>query len=103
MEELRECVEWLTELELERANKTNKSKFNSMHEGYAVILEEVEEVKEEFELLKIVVDGIWNSIRRNNTKVAIECMESLKKRAVYLSCEAIQVAAMSEKFKDSFE
>lgn len=40
-------------------------KFNSLHEGYAVLLEEVEEVEVCVERLKSEMNFIWNCIKLN--------------------------------------
>jgi len=71
--------EILHEIENELNNSNKKfSKFNSYHEGYAVIKEEVDE--------------LWDEIKKKPYKI-----ERYKLRA-----EAIQVAAMAVKFIESF-
>jgi hypothetical protein len=55
-------------------------KFNSLHEGYAVMLEEVEE--------------LWELIRKSKLLKADDCMRN----------EAIQIAAMAVRFvEDLYE
>jgi hypothetical protein len=51
MDELLSCIELVIGMELERANKINKPKFNSNHEGWAVILEELQEAEQEMNAL----------------------------------------------------
>lgn len=75
--------------------------FRSDHEGAAIILEQVEKAEK---VLKRVRDGfceLWNHVKGN-------CKDALNYDAkwiyisvVNLSCEAIQVAAMAQKFIDS--
>ena len=65
MEELKQAIEKLSSEELERANKKFKM-FSSPHEGYAVLLEELEEVYEEVERAKMRLNVCWHHIRVNN-------------------------------------
>ena len=89
--------------ELQRANDKFPL-FRSHHEGLAIIEEEVYEAQDEandiayhFNNLKdyIFSDDIL-ALKRNS---AIE----LRDAASRLACESIQVAAMAQKFLDSFE
>jgi NTP pyrophosphatase (non-canonical NTP hydrolase) len=63
--------------ELERANEIHKPVFSSAHEGYAILLEEVEE--------------LWEEVRKKEPD--LERMYE----------EAIQVGAMTIKFLTSLE
>ena len=92
-------VEKLVQKELESANQRFPM-FRSNHEGSAVILEEIEEVKEEMELLERQFDVLWENVKleRGLLKPISEAMYSC---AIRLACEAIQVAAMAQKFIDS--
>lgn len=60
--------------ELVRATGLHRHKFNSAHEGYAVILEELDE--------------LWDEVKKNGQKRDIQKMRD----------EAIQVAAMAMRF-----
>jgi hypothetical protein len=75
--------------------------FNSEHEGYAVILEEVQESEDELELVKRYLQSAWNYIKAN--VLADDEIKLVKKYAIRLACEAVQVAAMAEKYLDSME
>ena len=103
MKELKKQVEILTNEELERANKKFMSKFNSTHEAYAVLKEEVEEAQEEFEYMNHELNCIWDYVKRNKTENALAHMKNMKKYAINMAAEAVQVGAMCEKFIDSFE
>lgn len=95
-------VENLVEKELADANKKFPL-FNSSHEGYAVLLEEVEETQDELALLKMHLEKSWQYIKNNDKESQIEHICYVQGRAKKLACEAIQVAAMAQKFVESLE
>jgi hypothetical protein len=94
-------VEILSTLELERANIENGIKFNSMHEGYAVMLEEVWETREELDRVERRLKSVWGATRRD--EYPEESILMLNQYAKLVATEAIQVIAMSQKFIDSFK
>lgn len=98
-----EAVEKITAEELNAANAAFPA-FNSAHEGYAVTLEEAQEAEEE---LKKVAQGlavIWEMTKGNAPKeVFMKQLGVLKETAQSMAAEAIQLAAMSEKFIQFFE
>lgn len=55
-------VQALFDKELQKANKKNPQ-FHSAHEGYAVLLEEVEEAKEELDGLDFYTGCIWDAVK----------------------------------------
>lgn len=90
-------VQALFDKELQKANKKNPQ-FHSAHEGYAVLLEEVEEAKEELDGLDCYTGYIWNAVK--NGGCLRTDLEWTKKYASSLVREAIQVGAMCDKFLD---
>lgn len=103
MKELKAQVEKLTEEEAERS-MIKFSLFNSTHEGYAVLLEEIEEQQEESRLIECYSKILWDEVKRNANKFDIaETLEVIKERATLSASEAIQVAAMAQKFINSFK
>jgi len=95
-------VELLVEKELKSANEKFPM-FASAHEGYAVLLEEVEEAELELVSCKNCLDALWYEVKSNNKDLKKSATLRLKQLAQNLSCEAIQVAAMAQKFIDSSE
>lgn len=101
MDAVRKDVELLVKKELGSANKMFPL-FHSVHEGYAVIREEVEEAQEFFADTKSCLGGIWAGVRSEYVKESYEkAVLDLKDSAIGLAIEAIQVAAMAQKFIDS--
>lgn len=90
--------------EYEMAKKDHGKKFSSMHEGYAILLEEVEEAKEQMD--SVMCDAhlgyMWESVKHDDIDAAADAAHIIRTRAACLACEAIQVAAMATKFLVSF-
>jgi hypothetical protein len=95
-------IKQLCEDELKRSYE-KFSNFNSHHEGYAVIKEEVDEANEELEYITKETEFLWLEVRGNNSRVCISRARMLKNRAEKLVYEAIQVAAMTQKYIDSLD
>lgn len=92
-----EEVQALFDKELKKANENNPQ-FHSAHEGYAVLLEEVEEAKEALDDLDCYTGCIWDCVK--NGGCLRDDLEWTKKYASSLVREAIQVGAMCDKFLD---
>lgn len=86
----------LVDEELAAANAKHPP-FNSAHEGYAVMLEEVDEVRDELAELDLHIGRVWRSVRHDDDLHALQFARRVKIRAISLAAEAIQVAAMAEK------
>ena len=85
----------LVKVELDAANERFQQ-FHSQHEGWAVILEELEETKEQLEAVERFLSYAWNRIKDDVT--AREQIDTVALLAENAACEAIQVAAMCQKF-----
>lgn len=88
----------LVKKELEEANKVHPM-FQSNHEAYAVILEEVEETQDAMDGAKVHLKQFWDGVRNDcNYKDEIAILRGY---AIEVAREAIQVAAMCTKAIDS--
>lgn len=99
---IRPAIEKLAEMEKQDANRKFPL-FHSMHEGYAVLLEEVEEAREALTRTEISLSALWAHIRDNNAGRALEFAGRIREHALDLAVEAVQAAAMAQKFIDSAE
>lgn len=95
MTKLLKELEEITKAELDRCNEQHPL-FASNHEGAAVLLEEIEEARDEMERIKSAYDLLWRSIKHD--MMSIRELEPLRKHATLCAAECIQVAAMCEKF-----
>lgn len=100
MSTIKSDVEKLVQKELGAANQKFPV-FHSDYEGAAVIYEEIEEAESEMRGVNRHFAGAWYSVKINERSRSYQYMNKIKNRAVNLACEAIQVAAMAEKFIDS--
>ena len=93
-------VERLVEKELASANE-RFPQFHSEHEGWAVMQEEAEELREECDSIEMAMEQLWHRIRDGiQTAQYVALVEQYAEAA---ACEAIQVAAMARKYLDMLE
>lgn len=85
------AIEAETDVAKMRFGKT----YNSLHEGYAVLKEEVDEIRDEEIHIKNGLYSMWNSVKTNDVKK--EEVEKIREHAEKLALEAIQVAAVCNK------
>lgn len=100
MNAVSEDVKMLVEKELESANERFPA-FHSEHEGWAVMQEEAEELAEEMEAIETVMEQLWYRIRDNLPAATHAAL--IEQYAEAAACEAIQVAAMAQKYLDMWE
>lgn len=99
MNAVKEDVEKLVQKELESANQRFPM-FRSDHEGVAVVFEEIEEAKTELEEIDDNFHNLWCLVKDNDIRSSTYA-GWIFKSSIRLACEAIQVAAMAQKFIDS--
>lgn len=101
IDELMKKIEALTTEECNKGLKEHGT-FNSPHEGYAIIKEEVEEAQEDLVEAIDNLNHAWNAIRNDNNFTAGESIYQLKTKALMAASELVQVAAMAQKYGESF-
>lgn len=90
----------LVDKELESANRKFPL-FRSAHEGYAVILEEIDEARDEMDYLNALTNFLWKAVKVD--REVENFLVEIQMKAEALACEAIQVAAMAKKFQESMK
>lgn len=98
MNAVKQEVEKLVQKELESADQKFPV-FHSDHEGAAVIFEEIQKSEQALENAKTYFHLLWLGVKEN--LVHERNIQYLKRYAEDLACEAIQVAAMAQKFINS--
>ena len=88
-------VRELVKVELAAANE-RFPQFHSAHEGYAVIQEEVDELKEATDKVIGRMVSLWSRVKYGNDPERL--LQMISEDAVNAACEAVQVAAMCKKF-----
>lgn len=76
-------------------------KFNSLHEGYAVLLEEVEEVKTEITQLLNSFDVFWLWVKRNKKGHRYLCVEDMYQVTENAMSELAQIGAVLMKIRNT--
>jgi hypothetical protein len=103
MDAVRKEIEELVQKELDSANSMFPL-FHSAIEGYAVILEEMQETGEALEKSNMYLESLWFQIRKNISGHVTNTMaDGIKLYAIKTATEAVQVAAMAQKYLDSME
>ena len=100
MNAVSEDVKMLVEKELESANE-RFPQFHSEHEGWAIITEEAEELREECDSIEMSMKQLWHRIRDGIPTA--QHVAFVEQNAEAAACEAIQVAAMARKYLDMLE
>lgn len=92
-------IKALIEHELYEANKKFPP-FHSVHEGKAVIEEEIDEALDEIEQVIMFFENLWEGIKKDEPmdRLIID-VETIDGKAINAIEELIQVAAMCKKFR----
>ena len=88
--------EEIVKKELQEANKAFRA-FASTHEGYAVVLEEFEELKERFDQTEEILKNVWLLTKQNATKETFKAvLEDANAITIQLVAEAVQTAVFQK-------
>ena len=68
--------------------------YNSEHEAYAVLKEEVEEAADDIMFIQEDLEFLWNAVKGNSDKSYQASLKHIKQLAVALATEAVQIAAV---------
>jgi len=85
--------------ELKNIRKVYGNHYNSLHEGYAVLLEEVEEAESELKRVKEELEELWTCIKQNDNKGAAETLRRISAHAYFMLQETAQINAVTQKFR----
>lgn len=99
-EQTEKLVDELIQAEYKNACEKFGDKYNSLHEGYAVLLEEVEEVKEQTKNLRLT-KFIWNEIKKDHKGLLYKLLELMEKGVICAIKELAQVGAVLKKIKNT--
>ena len=75
--------------------------YASTHEGYAVLLEEVQEACEASKNMQSNLEAVWSDIRNNFSEGMESDLGQVKEWALALAEEAIQCAAVCDRFANT--
>ena len=104
MTKLFDKVSILSVMEYNEAAKNYGRTFHSMHEGFAVLMEEVAEASENMILLEDdAMQKLWRTVREDDAEGAKMAAVAVQNYALQLACEAIQVAAMARKMQKTMD
>lgn len=99
VEEATKSIEQAICHELRNIVKKYGPTYASEHEGYAVLLEEVEEACEAANYMQDALKRLWTSIRQN--EFSNFELSQIYNYAIGLAEEAVQVAAVCERFMET--
>lgn len=105
MSEMRHLIAQASEMidtALKQANEMY-SPFHSLHEGYGVMKEEVEEATDDFDIIVWWYNEYWAATKADDFKRARKAAEQMKHITRKAIAELAQVGAMAAKITQSME
>lgn len=105
-EQTEKLTQDLIQAEYENACEKFGEKFNSLHEGYAVLKEEVEEVETEILQIDKIMKSFWGVIKLYPNETIEQYEEEIESLEHFVECtikELSQVGAVLMKIKNTLE
>lgn len=102
-QETEKLVNELIQAEYKNACEKFGEKYNSLHEGYAVLLEEVEEAENELNRLKSKYQTLWKGVKEPNTIDFDFLLSGALTNIIDQIKEIAQVGAVLMKIKNTFD
>jgi len=111
-DKLTQVIEKLIDFEIDRSNKKHDEKFNTIHEGWAIVKEEIEEYGNEIDKIRKKIkmvnkcfetisnchnNELWKYIKNNNYDSILIEFEKLYLFGINSIVESIQMTAMFKK------
>lgn len=79
-------------------------KYNSLHEGYAILLEEIEEAEEGHSANKLFLNTLWGNIKGKPIyRTNYDCLDKMLNNVKYTMKELAQVGAVLKKMQNTLE
>lgn len=75
--------------------------YANAHEGYAVLLEEIEEAQEMLKGIESYTAMLWEAVKNDNHKEIKRTLTKIGNFAINGCAELVQVAAVTQKFAES--
>ncbi len=100
--ETEKLTEQLIQAEYKNACEKFGNKYSSLHEGYAVLKEEVEEVRDEYNSLLSNYHYLWENIKDNDKDILSTIIE-MQIDVIRQIKEASQIGAVLQKIKNTLE
>lgn len=102
----KELIKSAIDAETESAKKNWGENYHSEHEAYAVLTEEIEETNEAFVKIASIQRVLWNFVRKakkddKDIKYLKDNLHYLQDHAQELATEAVQIAAVAQKYIDT--
>ena len=97
-------VQRLVKEEYDRASEQHGDRFNSPHEAYAVMLEELEEAEHEyFSARGFLKDSFWDKTKNDGLQQCRLYAKDIQQHAENAAAEMIQLAAMAHKARKGYK
>lgn len=100
-EKASESIDKAVVYELQNIVKNYGAVYASEHEAYAVLKEEIEEAAEDMEQINRNLAYLWALIKNNHIKAGGGAIAETIDYAKMLAQEAVQVAAVCERFEET--